>query len=248
MRLNRYLAASGVASRRAAEALILGGRVRVNGEVVLELATFVNPRDDRVEVDGKRVAPPPARSYLLLHKPAGTVTTAHDPEGRPTVMALVPRTPRVFPVGRLDADTVGALLMTDDGDLAHRVQHPRYRLDKEYEVLAEGTLAEASLDELRTGLLLEGERRPTAPATVTVLERRTRRTRLRMVIHEGRNRQIRRMLEAVGHPVLHLARIRIGPVALGDLEPGTYRDLTPAELAALRRELGGGRKRRGRGR
>jgi len=237
MRLNRYLATCGVASRRAAEALITAGRVRINGAVVTELATFVKPGEDRVEVDGAEVAPEADRVYLLLHKPAGTITTAMDPQRRPTVMSLVPSRPRVFPVGRLDQDTTGVLLLTNDGTLAHRLLHPRYKVDKEYVAVVEGPVAEDALDSLRRGVLLEGEERPTAPAEVTVLHRGSGRTRLRIVIREGRKRQVRNMLDAVGHPVIELARLRFGPVELGDLEPGAHRPLTAEELAALRREV-----------
>jgi 23S rRNA pseudouridine2605 synthase len=235
MRLNRYLAASGVASRRKAEKLIEAGRVVMNGRKVTDLATFVNPETDQVEVDGKPVRPPLRRMYLLLHKPVGFLSTASDPQGRPTVMRLVPRTPRVFPVGRLDMDTSGAILFTDDGDLAHRLLHPRYKIEKEYRVRVEGALSEDTLTTLRRGLLLSGERRRTAPARVEVLEQTAQHTWLIMVIREGRKRQIRRMLDTVGHPVLELSRVRIGPISLGDLSPGTWRELTRDEVRALRR-------------
>ncbi len=216
----------------------------------------MTPGRDRVTVGGRQVAPPQGHTYLLLHKPVDVVTTASDPHGRPTVLGLVPPVPRVFPVGRLDQDSSGALLLTDDGALTHRLLHPRYKVDKEYEVQAEGQVDDEALAALRDGLLLPEETRPTAPAEVEVLRRLPRHTWLRMVIHEGRKRQIRRMLEAVGHPVVELRRVRIGAVALGDLEPGTYRELTPDEVAALRREAeaarpgtraGKARRRRGRG-
>jgi len=248
MRLNRYLAASGVASRRAAEALITEGRVRVNGSVVRELATFVEEGRDRVEVDGQAVRPPRTPTYLVLHKPLGFVTTAKDPEGRPTVLTLVPAVPRVFPVGRLDMDTSGTLLLTDDGDLSHRIQHPRYRIDKEYETTVEGVMTEEEVQVLRDGVMIEGERRPTGRAAVEVLERRPNRTRLRLVIHEGRNRQVRRMMEAVRHPVVRLHRVRVGPVGVEGIDAGGFRALTPAELTALRRAVGGGSSKRGSGR
>jgi pseudouridine synthase len=242
MRLNQFLAACGLGSRRNAESLIISGRVAVNGALVHDLATFVEPGKDAVTVDGKRVKPPQGHTYYLLHKPEGVMTTARDPEGRPTVLELVPTRPRVFPVGRLDRDTSGAILLTNDGSLAHRVLHPRYGVEKEYMAVVEGKTDDDALKALRTGLLLPGELRPTAPAQVEVIERRPRRTRLRLVIHEGRKRQVRRMLEAVGHVVLQLRRERIGPVTLGALPPGIYRLLTPEEVAALRRETRGERR------
>ena len=235
MRLNRYLALSGVASRRGAEKLIQEGRVRVNGDLVTDLATFVEPGVDRVEVEGRRATPPRRFTYLLLNKPEGLVTTARDPQGRSTVMELVPARPRVFPVGRLDQDSSGALLFTDDGSLAHGLLHPRFKMEKEYDVVVEGAIDDEALEGLRQGVLLEREPRPTAPAVFEVLERRHGRTRLQVVLREGRKRQVRRMLALVGHPVIHLRRVRIGPVALGDLEPGLYRPLTEEEVKALRR-------------
>lgn len=237
MRLNRFLASCGLGSRRSAEGLIAGGRVAVNGEPALTPAISVDPAVDRVTVDGRPVSPPVHHTYYLLHKPEGVVTTVRDPGGRPTVVDLVPRTPRVFPVGRLDQETSGALLLTDDGDLAHHLLHPRYHIEKEYDVLARGTVEDATLTALRTGIRLENETRPTAPAGVRVASRARGRTHLIMVLHEGRNRQIRRMLEAVGHPVIQLRRIRIGPVLLGNLAPGAWRELGREELAALRRRV-----------
>ena len=236
-----------MASRRAAETLIEEGRVRINGSTVTQLATFVEPGQDRVELDGRRLSLPSAFTYFLLHKPVGTVTTASDPEGRPTVLNLVPSKPRVFPVGRLDVDTSGALLLTDDGGLTHRLLHPRYKVEKEYDVLAEGAMSEENIQRLRDGVMLEG--RLTAPAKVTVTERRPGRTRLNIVLREGRNRQIRRILEEVGHAVVVLARLRFGPVVLGDLEPGLHRSLTPDEVKTLRRAVSGpsnGARRQGR--
>jgi 23S rRNA pseudouridine2605 synthase len=233
MRLNKYLASCGVASRRGGDALILAGRVQLNGITVTQLATFVSP-GDRVTVDGRRVEPPSRHTTVLLHKPEGVVTTVRDPGGRMTVLDLLPRRPRLFPVGRLDRDTSGALLLTDDGDLAHHVLHPRYGVDKEYVAEVEGTPGDEALETLRRGVLLPDDPRPTAPAVVTV-ERRTARTaRLRLVVHEGRNRQVRRMLDAVGHPVLSLRRERIGPLSLGELAPGEWRVLTPQEVETLR--------------
>ncbi|HEX3056681.1 MAG TPA: pseudouridine synthase [Gaiellaceae bacterium] len=225
MRLNAYLARAGVASRRGADELIKAGRVTVNGEPG-QLNTFVQSRD-RVAVDGERVALQ-RLAYVLLHKPAGVVTTARDPQGRPTVVELVPSEPRVVPVGRLDADTTGALLLTNDGPLAHRLAHPRYGVEKVYEAEVEGAPDDAALDALRNGIELEDG--PTSPARV----RRLAPTRIELAIHEGRNRQVRRMLEAVGHPVRALHRSAYAGLTLEGLEPGRWRELEPSEVDALR--------------
>ena len=229
MRLNRFLARAGVASRRAADELIAAGRVRVNGTVG-ELATIVGPRDV-VEVDGRRVRPE-RLAHLLLHKPAGVVTTARDPQGRRTVLDLVPRAPRVVPVGRLDAATTGALVLTNDGALAHRLAHPRYGVEKTYVAEVEGFPGDDAIRRLAEGVVLEDGR--TAPARV----RRLGRSRLELVLHEGRNRQVRRMCEAVGHPVLRLHRSAYAGLEPTALDPGAWRPLTPSEVAGLRRLVG----------
>src|ERR687885_1286939 len=195
MRLNAYLARAGIASRRGADELIRAGRVRVNGEPA-GLATFVGP-GDCVELDGRRLAPQ-RLAYVLLHKPAGVVTTARDPHGRPTVVDLVPHDARIVPVGRLDADTTGALLLTNDGPLAHRLAHPRYEVDKVYEAEVEGEPSDEALRQLERGIELDDAR--TAPARV----RRLAPDKLELVIHEGRKRQVKRMLAAIGHPVRRL--------------------------------------------
>jgi 23S rRNA pseudouridine2605 synthase len=225
VRLNAYLARAGVASRRGADDLIKAGRVRVNGEPG-ELNTFVGA-GDTVEVDGVRVEKQ-ALAYLLLHKPAGVVTTARDPHGRPTVVELVPPDPRVVPVGRLDADTTGALLLTNDGPLAHRLAHPRYEVDKVYEVEVEGDPDEDALARLREGVDLDDGR--TAPAEA----RRLGPGRLELTIHEGRKHQVKRMCEAVGHPVRRLHRSRYAGLDLRGLAPGEWRRLTAEEIARLR--------------
>jgi 23S rRNA pseudouridine2605 synthase len=225
MRLNAFLARAGVASRRKADELIRAGRVRVNGEPG-RLNTVVGSRDV-VEIDGRRVERQPL-AYVLLHKPAGVVTTASDPQGRRTVVELVPRSPRVVPVGRLDADTTGALLLTNDGPLAHRLAHPRYGVEKVYEAEVEGVPDEAALAALENGVELEDGR--TAPAAV----RRLGPSRLELILHEGRNRQVRRMCEAVGHPVRRLHRSRYAALDLAGLEPGESRELAPDEVASLR--------------
>jgi 23S rRNA pseudouridine2605 synthase len=225
MRLNAYLARGGIASRRGADELIKAGRVRVNGELG-QLNTTVGA-GDRVELDGREIAAQQL-AYVLLYKPARVVTTANDPQGRPTVVGLVPPEPRVVPVGRLDADTTGALLLTNDGPLANRLAHPRHGVEKVYEVDVEGDPNEAVLQRLRDGVELEDGR--TAPAGV----RRLGRGRIELVLHEGRNRQVKRMLEAVGHPVRRLHRSAYAGLTLDGLEPGTWRELTPEELSALR--------------
>ena len=235
MRLNAYLARAGVASRRGADELIKAGRVTVNGEQG-QLNTFVEPHD-RVAVDGAPVAAQELR-YVLLHKPAGTVTTARDPQGRPTVVELVDVPERVVPVGRLDVDTTGALLLTNDGPLAHRLAHPRYEVEKVYVADVDREPDAAALQALAEGVELEDGL--TAPATVRCLAP----SRIELVLHEGRNRQVRRMLEAVGHPVRRLHRSVYAGLTLEGLEPGAWRELEPSEverLTILRREPKPGR-------
>jgi 23S rRNA pseudouridine2605 synthase len=225
VRLNAYLARAGVASRRKADDLIKGGRVTVNGEPG-QLNTFVDARD-RVEVDGRAVATQPL-TYVLLHKPAGVVTTARDPRGRRTVVDLVRHGTRVVPVGRLDADTTGALLLTNDGELAHRLAHPRYGVEKTYLVDVEGEPDDAALRALEEGVELEDG--PTAPAGA----RRLAPSRVELTIHEGRKHQVKRMLEAVGHPVTRLHRTGYAGVSADDLDPGAWRELRASEVELLR--------------
>jgi 23S rRNA pseudouridine2605 synthase len=225
VRLNAYLARAGLASRRGAEELIRAGRVRVNGEPA-GLATFVEA-GDRVEVDGRKVEPEPL-AYVLLHKPAGIVTTARDPHGRPTVVDIVGHERRVVPVGRLDVDTTGALLLTNDGELAHRLMHPRYEVDKVYEVEVEGRPDDAALRRLREGVELDDGR--TAPAGV----RRLGPSRLELTLHEGRKHQVKRMCAAVGHPVRRLHRSAYAALTVEGLAPADSRELTAAEVKALR--------------
>ncbi|HLY86156.1 MAG TPA: pseudouridine synthase [Gaiellaceae bacterium] len=225
MRLNAFLARAGVASRRRADDLIKAGRVTVNGEPG-ELNTVVGRRD-RVAVDGEEVARQ-RLAYLLLHKPAGVVTTARDPQGRPTVVELVPSEPRVVPVGRLDADTTGALLLTNDGPLAHRLAHPRYGVEKTYVAEVEGDPGEDELQPLRDGIELDDGR--AAPARV----RRLGPGRVELVLHEGRKHQVKRMLAAVGYPVTRLHRSEYAGLTLEGLEPGRWRELEPLEVNRLR--------------
>jgi pseudouridine synthase len=229
VRLNQFLARAGVASRRKADELVKAGRVLVNGAPG-ELNADVGGRDV-VEVDGRRVTLQQL-AYVLLHKPAGVVTTARDPAGRPTVVQLVPAEPRVVPVGRLDADTTGGLLLTNDGRLAHRLAHPRYGVEKTYRVDVEGRPAAAALAALASGVELEDGR--TAPAQV----RRLGPSRLEIVLHEGRNRQVKRMCEAVGHPVRRLHRSGYAGLDLRGLRPGEWRALRREEVAALRARAG----------
>jgi 23S rRNA pseudouridine2605 synthase len=226
MRLNAYLARAGVASRRKADELIKARRVTVNGELG-ELNTFV-AKGDRVEVDGKAISPQ-GLAYVLLHKPAGVVTTARDPHGRPTVVDLVRHEARVVPVGRLDADTTGVLLLTNDGQLAHRLAHPRYEVEKVYEADVEGRPSSEALRRLEEGIELDDG--PTAPARA----RRLSPSKVELSIHEGRKHQVKRMLEAVGHPVQRLHRSRYAGLDAGDLGPGEWRELTEEEVDGLRK-------------
>jgi 23S rRNA pseudouridine2605 synthase len=230
-RLQRVLARAGLGSRRSCEALIAGGRVKVNGQVA-RLGARVNVARDRVELDGVPVTIDPTLVHYLLNKPAGVVTTAADPQGRPKVVDLVPAEPRVFAVGRLDADSEGLLVLTNDGDFAHRLSHPSFGVEKEYLVELEGRPGPSAIRQLREGVTLEDGL--TAPARVAMVGPRA----IRIVVHEGRNRQVRRMCSAVGHPVKRLVRTRIGPVAIRGLEPGSWRPLTPVEVRALLEEAG----------
>jgi 23S rRNA pseudouridine2605 synthase len=225
VRLNAYLARAGVASRRGADELIKAGRVRVNGEPGA-LNTFVEPGDP-VELDGRPLAQQ-RLAYVLLHKPAGVVTTARDPRGRKTVVDLVRHEARVVPVGRLDADTTGALLLTNDGPLAHRLAHPRYEVEKIYEAEVEGAPGDAALARLREGVDLDDGR--TAPAGV----RRLGPSRIELALHEGRKHQVKRMLAAVGHRVTRLHRSRYAGLSVEGLGPGEWRELSPGEVARLR--------------
>jgi 23S rRNA pseudouridine2605 synthase len=226
MRLNAWLARAGVASRRGADELIKAGRVLVNGESG-QLNTVVEP-GARVELDGVLLCEQEL-AYVLLHKPSGVVATARDPGGRPTVVDLVGHAARVVPVGRLDIDTTGVLLLTNDGELAHRLAHPRYEVDKVYVADVEGDLSDETIAQLAAGIELEDGM--TAPAGV----RRVGHGRVELTIHEGRNRQVKRMLERVGHPVKRLRRTRYGQLTVDGLAAGEWRELTPDELAALER-------------
>jgi 23S rRNA pseudouridine2605 synthase len=226
IRLQKVLAQAGLGSRRACEELIADGRVTIDGTEAL-LGDRVDPETAVVEVDGVRIGVRPDLVHYLLNKPAGVVTTADDPQGRPVVVDLVPAEPRVFPVGRLDLDTEGLLLLTNDGDLTHRLTHPSFGVEKEYLAEVEGTPTRGTLRRLREGVELEDG--VTAPAKASLQPPHL----LTLVIHEGRNRQVRRMCEAVGHPVRRLVRTRIGPITDRTLPPGKWRELTQAEVRAI---------------
>ena len=237
-RLHKVLAHAGVASRRAAERMIRDHRVRVNGALVLELGTQVDPARDRIEVDGRPLArADAAHQYIALNKPLGVVSTAHDPEGRPTVVELVHATRRVYPVGRLDIDSEGLVLMTDDGELTFRLTHARFGIEKEYHVhVTCDELTEHLIEQLRKGVRLEdGLARAVRAHIVKTTERGGL---LRVVLVEGRQRQVRRMLAALGCGVERLQRVRIGPLLLGELGPGEYRALRPREVESLRAAVG----------
>jgi 23S rRNA pseudouridine2605 synthase len=233
-RLQKVLARIGFGSRRAAEELIEAGRVKVNGSTAV-LGRRVDPEQDRVEVDGIPVGVRPGLVHYVLNKPRGVVTTADDPQGRPTVMHLVPPEPRVFPVGRLDADTEGLLLLTNDGELAHRLTHPSFGVEKEYLAEVEGAPSPGAVRRLREGVVLDDG--VTAPARVSLLAPNL----VRISIHEGRNRQVRRMCEAVGHPVIRLVRTRIGRLVERELRPGQWRPLSTSEVRDLGAAAGSAR-------
>jgi 23S rRNA pseudouridine2605 synthase len=231
-RLQKILARAGISSRRAAEELITAGRVTVNGQVVTELGSKADPERDTITLDGKPVRPATRNVYILLHKPAGYVTTMKDPQGRPVVTDLLKGAKeRLFPVGRLDYNTEGLLLLTNDGAWANTLAHPRHEVDKEYHVRVRGSVSPEQIASLASGVVLEDG--PTAPARVGEIKSSDNNTWLSVVIHEGRFRQVRRMCEAVGLSVVRLKRVRYGSLALGDLKPGEYRVLSDSEARAL---------------
>lgn len=232
-RVQKYLSRAGVASRRAAEELIVAGRVSVNGETVTSLGTKVTAGVDEVRVDGRLAEPPELLWYVMLNKPAGVVTTLDDPQGRPTVARYVPDgAPRLFPVGRLDYATTGLLLLTNDGEFAHLLMHPRHHVPKVYRAEVDGVPDAVDVRALREGIDLDDGR--TAPAEARVIERRDTTSVVEITLREGRKRQVRRMLSAVGHPVRLLTRIAYGPVTLGRLAEGSVRALSEAEVSSLR--------------
>ncbi len=241
-RLQKILSAAGIASRRASEGLILDGRVSVNGRTVTELGTRADPTVDDIRVDGRRIKAPERLRYLLLNKPAGYITSRSDPQRRPTVLDLLQQSgvrEYVYPVGRLDYDSEGLLLLTSDGDLAARLTHPRHEVEREYDVQVKGVPDDRDVQRLSRGIVIDGRR--TAPAQVKVRKTFAKgggeQAVMTVVLHEGRNRQVRKMCDAIGHPVVRLRRTRIGPITDTRLKPGEFRDLTPKEVAALKRAV-----------
>jgi 23S rRNA pseudouridine2605 synthase len=229
-RIQKILSRAGVSSRRGAEAAITAGRVTVNGETITQLGTRADAAADDIRVDGVRVQPPAAPVYLLLNKPKGVVSTRQDPEGRPTVMALVPPVAGLFPVGRLDVTTEGLLLLTNDGAFAQRVAHPRYEVPRVYHAKVHKVPSPEVLERLRRGVNVEGERMTVDRVRVIEAENNAW---LEVTLHEGKHHEVRRMLEAVGHPVSKLRRVGLGPLSARGLKPGQFRSLTPAEVRAF---------------
>jgi 23S rRNA pseudouridine2605 synthase len=231
VRLQKVLAAAGVASRRACEIMISEGRVEVNGRLVVEQGTRVDPERDVIRVDGSRIPPPRRHQYLVLNKPPGVVSTLADPEGRRTLAEFLPGRERLFHVGRLDTDSEGLLILTNDGEFAHRLAHPSYEVPKTYLAEVAGVVNQATLRRLRGGISLDDG--PVRPTGVTLVSTGTDRSLIKITLHEGRNHIVRRTMEAVGHPVRRLSRTGIGPVRLGNLKVGEVRDLTRDELGGL---------------
>lgn len=233
VRLQKAIADAGVCSRRKAEELITQGRVTVNGQVVRQLGTRVDPGRDHVKVDGRHLKPVPPQAFLMLNKPTGCVSTLSDPEGRPSIAGLLHGVRlRVFPVGRLDFDAEGLVLLTNDGQIAQALLHPRYHVPKTYLIKVKGVLSNEEIKQLEGGVTLADGR--TGPAQVRKVRKAEANSWIDLTIHEGRKHQVKRMLEAVGHPVLRLKRVRFGPLLLGDLEPGRFRYLTDREANAIR--------------
>ena len=227
MRIHKYLAHAGLASRRHSEAMVEKGEVMVDG-VIAKVGQVIETDTAIVTLAGKLVQLDSVLVYYLLNKPRGVVSAVSDPDGRRTVISLVPQSHRLYPVGRLDYDSEGLMLLTNDGDLAYRLTHPKFEIDKTYRVLVKGVMTEKSVGYLETGVTIEGKK--TAPAAVKIVEAQPSNTWIEITIHEGRNRQIRKMCEAVGYPVMRLIRTHLGPWELGDLELGKYRTLSPSEL------------------
>jgi len=243
-RLQKILSAAGIASRRAAEAYITDGRVSVNGQTVTELGTRANPEVDDIRVDGRRIKPATRRLYILMYKPRGYITSRSDPQKRPTVIDLLAKggvRDYVYPVGRLDYESEGLLLLTSDGDLAARLTHPSQEVEREYHARVRGVPDRHALERLAKGIVIDG--RKTSPAEVKLVKvidtDDGKDAVMSIVLHEGRNRQVRKMCEAIGHPVVRLRRVRIGPISDEHIRPGEFRELDAREVAALRRAAGG---------
>ena len=235
MRIAKYLAQCGIASRRKAEQLILDGKVEVNGQPIQDFTHPIDVEKDLISVLGRPVAPE-THEYVLYYKPKGVLTTASDPQGRPTVVERVPSKRRLYPVGRLDRDTTGLVLLTNDGELAYRLTHPKFEVAKIYEAVVKGQIAPKAILRLKRGLWIEGKR--CGAESVNVLFSDRQKTRLRLTLHEGRKHQVRRMLLYVGHPVIHLTRVAIGSLQLKGISAGGMRRLSVSEVQALRKKVG----------
>lgn len=231
IRLNKFLASCGVASRRKSDTLIAEGKVMVNGKVVTEVGTSINEKKDKVICDGKELSLPSSFVYIKLNKPKGYICSASDEKGRKTIYDLIKTEERLFSIGRLDYDTEGLIILTNDGDFANKVGHPSFSLEKEYQVTVEGKILESELAVMRKGAVVDGERMPSAKVKIIGIEEKS--TKLSVIINEGQNRQVRRMFEAIGKVIILLKRVRIGDVKLGGLSRGEYRDLRLDELNAL---------------
>lgn len=236
IRLNKFLAQAGVASRREVDKMIVEGKIKVNGRVVRTLGTRIDDEKDRVEFGDKRVVKEEKMLYLMLNKPSGYLVTLKDPFQRPTVKELLPSMKeRIYPVGRLDYDSEGLLLLTNDGELAHRLAHPRYKVPKNYVVEVKGMPDSSNISRLEKGITIDGKK--TAPAKVARLSGSSKKTLLRIEIHEGRKREVKRMFEAIGHRVLHLQRVGFGGMRLGKLQSGKWRFLTQREVNRLKNQV-----------
>jgi pseudouridine synthase len=232
VRLQKYLAECGIASRRKCEEYILQGRVKVNGKVVKELGTKIDPNVDIIEFDGKIVRREEKKLYIMLYKPAGYITSSKDPLGRPTVLDLVKVKERIYPVGRLDFDTSGLLLLTNDGELANTLMHPKYEVVKTYVAKVKGVPTKEEMQRFENGLIIDG--RKTSKAKIRLLSVKNGTSVVEIKIHEGRNRQVKKMCEAIGHPVIELKRTKIGDLELKGLKPGEWRYLTEEEVRYLK--------------
>jgi len=236
-RLQKFMAHAGIGSRRNCEELIIQGKVKVNGQVINVLGTKIDPERDKIEVNNKLIKAKEDMIYILLNKPDGYVTTSQDPQGRPTVIDLIKHiNKRIYPVGRLDYETEGLLLLTNDGELAYRLTHPKYKVNKVYQALIKGRPSNESIEQLRRGVLLEDGL--TEPAQIKILDKIGDNTLIELTIHEGKNRQVRRMCKAVNHPVLNLKRTKIGSLDLGTIKLGSFRFLTEDELRWLKKGVG----------